>query len=310
MNQLSPTGVKSHIAICICTFKRPQLLAQLLRELADQRTDGLFDYSIIIVDNDASDSAREIVARAGAESRVPISYEVEQEQNIALARNKAVKNSVGDFVAFIDDDEVPNNDWLFRLYQACCSYRADGVLGPVLPRFAEAPPDWAVKAGFFERPNSQDYPSGSVLACHQTGTGNALVRRDVLNAVEGPFRKDFGSGGEDIDFFRRAMAAKSVFVWSREAVVHEIIPIERTRVSFQLRRALLRGKGALAAPSGARLGLLKSIVACGVYTLLLPLAFFTGRQHFLKYLIKTCDHLGKILAAFGIDVVREKYVLN
>ena len=79
---------------------------------------------------------------------------------------------------------------------------------------------------------------------------------------------------------------------------------------FQLRRALLRGKGALATPSGSPLGLLKSIVACGVYALLLPLAFFTGRQYFLKYLVKTCDHLGKILAAFGIDVVREKDVLN
>jgi glycosyltransferase involved in cell wall biosynthesis len=310
MNQLSPTRVKPHIAICICTFKRPQLLAQLLRELADQRTDGLFDYSISIVDNDASDSAREIVARAGAESRVPISYEVEQEQNIALARNKAVKNSAGDFVAFIDDDEVPNNDWLFRLYQACCSYRADGVLGPVKPRFSKAPPAWTVKAGIFERPNSQDYPSGTVLHWEQTGMGNVLVKRSVLDSVDGPFGKQFGSGGEDIDFFRRAIQAGKVFTWCADAMIYETVPAERTGVTFQLKRALLRGKASLASPAGRPLGVLKSISAVGLYAIFLPVSLLLGRHVFLKNLIKSCDHLGKILAALGINVVGEKYVVN
>ena len=39
------------------------LLERLLRNLALQRTAGLFDYSIVVVDNDAGGHARDTVAR-------------------------------------------------------------------------------------------------------------------------------------------------------------------------------------------------------------------------------------------------------
>jgi glycosyltransferase involved in cell wall biosynthesis len=299
-----------HIAICICAYKRPHLLSRLLYELGRQRTESLFEYSITIVDNDVSQSSNEVVAEFRKTSPLLITYYVEPEQNIALARNKALANAKGDFIAFIDDDELPEKDWLLALWKACEEYGVDGVLGPVKPEFAVAPPEWALKAGIFDRPNSQDYHSGLVLHWSQTGTGNALIQRRVLDEVEGPFKQEFGSGGEDIDFFRRAMKLGKVFVWCAEAVTYEIIPVERTRISFQLRRALLRGKGSLASPSGRPFGILKSIVACAAYTMLLPISLLIGRHVFLKYLVKTCDHLGKLLSLVRIDLVKEKYVLE
>jgi succinoglycan biosynthesis protein ExoM len=213
-------------------------------------------------------------------------------------------------VAFIDDDEVPINNWLLHMYAALGNFKADGILGPVEPRFAVTPPEWVLKSGAFERPNSQEYASGLVLHWSQTGTGNVLLRRSVLQEVEGPFRKQFGSGGEDTDFFRRAMALGKTFVWCDEGTVYETVPVDRTRVSFQLKRALLRGKVSLAGPAGSAFGILKSMVACAVYIVLLPVFLLFGRHVFLKYLIKCCDHIGKLLAVCGINVVREKYVLK
>ena len=49
-----------HITVCICTFKRPALLGQILEELRSQQTEGRFTYSIVITDNDRSESAREV----------------------------------------------------------------------------------------------------------------------------------------------------------------------------------------------------------------------------------------------------------
>jgi succinoglycan biosynthesis protein ExoM len=196
------------------------------------------------------------------------------------------------------------------MYVALGKFKADGILGPVKPRFAVTPPEWALKSGAFERPNSQDYASGLVLHWGQTGTGNVLLRRSVLQEVEGPFRKQFGSGGEDTDFFRRAMALGRTFVWCDEGTVYETVPVERTRVSFQLKRALLRGKVSLAGPAGSAVGILKSMVACAVYTVSLPVCLLFGRHVFLRYLIKSCDHIGKLLAVCGINVVRDKYVLK
>jgi succinoglycan biosynthesis protein ExoM len=299
---------KPHISVCICTYNRSKMLEGLLHELAKQETNGLFDYSITIVDNDSSESAREVVTLARATTGLPVRYEVEPEQNIALARNKAVRSADGDFIAFIDDDELPVSDWLLQLYQACQD--VDGVLGPVKPRFCQTPPAWAVRAGIFDRPNSGDYPAGTKLHWSQTGMGNVLLKRTALSSLQTPFLREFGSGGEDIDFFRRAMENGKVFIWCPNAIAYEIVPVERTGVSFQLRRALLRGKASLASPAGRPLGVLKSLSAFVLYALCLPVSLILGRHVFLKNLIKSCDHLGKILAACGIDIVREKYVLN
>ena len=51
-----------------------------------------------------------------------ISYDVEPEQNIALARNRAIGNASGEYVALIDDDEFPDKQWLLTLYEAIDRY--------------------------------------------------------------------------------------------------------------------------------------------------------------------------------------------
>src|SRR5213080_4720223 len=112
MNVMSAT---KHVSVCICTYKRPHLLERLLDELGNQETGELVTYSIVIADNDASRSAEAVVREFEAGSPISVIYCVEPVQNIALARNKAIENAKGDFVAFIDDDEFPTRTWLLTL---------------------------------------------------------------------------------------------------------------------------------------------------------------------------------------------------
>jgi succinoglycan biosynthesis protein ExoM len=299
---------KHHISVCVCTYKRPELLRRLLLKLEKLETDDLFDYSIVIADNDNTESAREIVGSFVSRSKITVEYHVEPEQNIALARNLAVHHAIGDFVAFIDDDEIPIDEWLSRMYTALLIYDADGVLGPVKPLFEAEPPMWSVKAGFFERPNSECRETGFRLHWMQTGTGNVLFRRSILDKMKGPFNSEFGSGGEDLDFFRRLMDSGKVFIWCEEATVYEFVPIERTRLSFQLRRALSRGRGSLKSPAGTPYGIVKSFIACTLYTAMLPVVLLMGRHVFARYLISDFDHIGKLLAVCGINPVGDKYI--
>ena len=128
-----------HISVCICTYKRPHFLRRLLEELGGQDTDGLFTYSIVVADNDHLQSGKIIVTDFAIASPIPVRYCVEPRQNIAQARNKAIMNANGDFVAFIDDDEFPTKQWLLALFKTLKEYKVDGVLGPVKPHFdAEA----------------------------------------------------------------------------------------------------------------------------------------------------------------------------
>ena len=125
----------THICICICTYKRPQLLKILLEKIQDQRTEGLFKYSIVVVDNDHKKSAEAIVANIKKKSLIKIDYCIESQKNISAARNCAVQSAHGNYLAFIDDDEYPTDNWLIELYKACHQYSADCVFGPVKPYF-------------------------------------------------------------------------------------------------------------------------------------------------------------------------------
>src|SRR5205809_7153385 len=134
-----------HIAVSICTYKRPELLNNLLEKLVDQDTRGLFGYSIVVCDNDQHRSADSTVAAFTKTSPVRVTYCVEPSQNIALARNRAIANATGDYVAFIDDDEFPIREWLVTLFDAINHHGSDGVLGPVKPHFDDQTPAWVVK---------------------------------------------------------------------------------------------------------------------------------------------------------------------
>jgi len=290
-----------HICVCVCTYKRPEMLRLLLSKLVEQETDRLFSHSIVIVDNDVSESARHVVESHALESAVSIRYYVEPEQNIALARNKATANARGDFIAFMDDDEFPQRDWLACLYRTCNKFDADGVLGPVLPYFNVAPPRWVLQGKYFDRPT---HKTGTVLPWYNTRTGNVLFDASILQGDREPFNREFGSGGEDRHFFRRMIGQGRKFVWCNEAPVYEVIPPERWKKSFMLRRALLRGTN----PSFTKLSVAKSLFAIPVYTLSLPFLWLFGPHVFMKYLLKDCDHLGRVLSFLGFRVIKDKYV--
>jgi succinoglycan biosynthesis protein ExoM len=294
----------SHISVCICTFKRPELLDRLLFKLREQNTAGLFDYSVTVVDNDATQSGRRVV-ESHADRGLSVSYHIEPEQNIALARNRAVANTNGNFIAFIDDDEFPGPEWLITLFRACKKHDAAGVLGPVLPHFDERPPHWIVRGRFYERPR---HATGTVLEWTSTRTGNALIDAAILDRAADPFRAELGSGGEDRDFFKRMIERGHSFVWCNEAAVHEVVPPHRWKKSFMLRRALLRGQHCMTSASYTKLTVPTSLVAIPAYVLALPFLRIAGEHYFMKYLIKLCDHVGKCLAFAGITIVKEKYI--
>ena len=228
---------------------------------------------------------------------------MEPEQNIALARNKALEHADGDFVAFIDDDEFPVKDWMYNLFKCCNTYGADGVLGPVKPYFEHKPPQWVIKGNFFERPT---YYTGYQLHWPETRTGNVLFRREMLKGIDCPFRSEFGTGSEDIDFFKRMMVKGRIFVWCNNAVVYELVPPKRCNRSYLLRLALLRGGNSLKHREGRALRLLKSLIAIPMYGLALPFLFVAGQHHFMNYLIKFLDHAGRILSLLGIIPVQKR----
>ena len=295
----------AHVTVCICTYRRPHLLRRLLQALAHQVTGGLFSYSIVVTDNDGAQSAEPVVSEFRLASGMDITYCSEPRQNIALARNKALASATGDLIAFIDDDEFPEADWLQTLFRAITANTVDGVLGPVEPHFDQEPPAWVVRGKFYNRPR---HKTGFIIPWTEGRTGNVLFKREILEGIGEPFRAEFGSGGEDRDFFRRLIERRRVFMWCDEAVAYEVVPPVRCRRGFMLKRALLRGKMSLRRKGCGLRGVLTSVVAVPVYSMALPFLLLLGHHQFMKYLVKVFDHAGRVLAFIGLDPVREAYV--
>lgn len=294
---------KVHISVCVCTFKRPDLLQRLLDALRKQRTDGLFTYSVVVTDNDRTESARATVEAFAANSGIEAKYGMEPTPNIALARNLVVRNARGEYLAFIDDDEFPNDDWLLVMLKACQSYNVAGVLAPVLPHFETTPPAWLVRAGFYDRLRHE---TGFIMSWQESRTGNVLIRRNILDGIDQVFTPAFGAGGEDQDFFRRMNAAGHKFIWCDEAPAYETVPPHRWTRSFLLRRALLRGKTTFRHPKNRWKNVAKSLVATPLYLIALPFLLLAGHHHFMKCLVRLCDHGGRLLAMVGLNPVSER----
>lgn len=293
----------NHISICICTFKRPELLRRLLESVETQRSGEAFTFSIVVADNDEARSAERVVAEFAGTARAAISYHCEPRRNIALARNLTIAKATGDFIAFIDDDEFPAPDWLLQLFLTCRERQVAGVLGPVRPHFDQPPPAWIIRGRFCER---REHPTGTVMKWNECRTGNVLFRRDILPPGEPPFGAQFGTGGEDVDFFMRMSARGCVFVWCNEGVAYETVPPSRYKRTYMLRRALLRGGNSLKLSRGRIVLVLKSLVAAPLYSIILPVAFLFGHHRFMNYCIRLCDHIGRLLALVGLNRINER----
>lgn len=227
-----------NVDVCIATFKRPMLLKTLLESLTQLKVEKRIFVRIIVVDNDRNESARETVDFFRENTKVPVIYAVEPAQNIALARNRGVAIATGELVAFLDDDEFPEKNWLQNLIDAMTKYVADAVFGPVVPIFPDGAPKWIREGGFFDRPR---FSSGQPVDIGRTG--NVLVRREILVKWGLPFDATYGlTGGEDAEFFRRLKNAGHILVWCDSAIVFEVVPESRLRVSYIAVRAFTGGQ--------------------------------------------------------------------
>ena len=294
---------KPHICVCICAFKRPGLLLRLLEHLGKQKTDGTFSFSIVVADNDVEMSSGGVFSEFVKKSEIETSYVREPRQNIALARNAALRHARGDFIAFIDDDEFPKEDWLKVMLEACESGQVAGVLGPVRPYFEVEPPRWIIDGGFCERPEP---PTGKIMGWEESRTGNLLFRQNIIEGIGEVFNPEFGTGGEDKDFFMRMAQRGHVFTWCNEGAVYESVPPERLRRSYLLKRAMLRGKNILKHPAGKARLIAKSFIATPLYFVMLPFTLPFGQHVFMKYCIKFCDHAGRIMELLKLNPIGER----
>ncbi|QQL45624.1 glycosyltransferase family 2 protein [Sulfuriroseicoccus oceanibius] len=264
------------IALCVTTCRRDEGLERLLASISDLDDLEQVPLTVVVVDNAGSLEAKRISECWGRKHGISVRYAHESQRGISYARNRALREVPEDaeFVAFLDDDEVATPGWLTAMMEGVNRFNADVWNGPVLSEYPADTPDWVMRGKFHERPRR-----ASGTARDRANTGNVMFRRSLLDRLDLWFDPELArSGGEDDDFFGRAVVAGAKIVWVDDAVVYERLEQARVSAKWILRRAyqygyastVIRRKRGGAGRMGAAL-----VKACA-RVFLTPLTFWVG----------------------------------
>lgn len=227
------------INICLCTYRRPKL-ATTLESLSIQELPDNVIVSVIVADNDETDSARKIVEDYVASSQMDIKYVHSPKQNISIARNACLDNVDidADWIAFIDDDEVATPDWLANLLKHADETKADVVFGPVFAQYPKSVPSW-IREGNYH----------STIAIRRNGvvqtghTGNTLMNWKRNDFHTQRFMLNRGcSGGEDTEYFFRLWRLGAKLEICENAIVLESVDPERLSFEWIKKRKFRSGQ--------------------------------------------------------------------
>jgi succinoglycan biosynthesis protein ExoM len=296
------------IAVCIVTCRRPDGLARLLAALARLKVPDGAKVRFVVVDNDPLAVATREVVEAWRH-RLPglLTYAGEPRPGVSQARNAALRLAAPTpLVAFIDDDETPEPDWLAHLLACWQRTGAVAISGPVRPRFDASVPAWlAATFGLcYVRPK----PGRPV---DELQSNNLLLDRCYLEREGLAFDDRLGGqGGEDTQLGNAIRARGGQIGWCEDAIVHEHIATERARLLWLLGRWMRTGGteivlAGMAMPAArARLqGLLRGgtrVLAGSVWLVgTLPRLVAGDAEPAVRRLYTVMRGVGMILAACG-----------
>jgi glycosyltransferase involved in cell wall biosynthesis len=224
-----------NITVILCTFNRCQSLPKALESVAAQVLPDLFEWEVIVVDNNSSDQTRQVAENFLQKYPGRFRYVFEPRQGLSRARNAGIREARGDVVAFMDDDVTVEPMWLQNLTASLHIGEWAGSGGPIRPPQEFRTPHWLTLGG--------ETDLGGALALFDLGNapgelkkapyGTNMAFRKGMFERYGGFRADLGRCGnnllsnEDTEFGRRLIAAGERLRYEPSAVVHHPVPKER-----------------------------------------------------------------------------------
>lgn len=189
------------ISVIIPNYNCAAYLKECLESVLQQSYKNM---EIIVVDDGSTDNSKNVLLDYGDQIRLFSTSNM----GASAARNYGISKSKGEFVAFLDSDDVwePNklnlqiekitNDNCDLIYTSSREFYGNGVFGEIHRAQFEGD----------VYPYFKKYPSKAVIV---QGCSGALLRVSLLKDT-GNFDEAFSGAAEDWDFFRR---------YSRNAVV-------------------------------------------------------------------------------------------
>lgn len=201
------------VSVIIPTFNHASLVGATLESVFAQ---NLKDFEVIVVNDGSEDETAEVLRRhvdAGA-----IQYLEQPNRGVAAARNRGLAEANGDFIAFLDDDDLWPEDKLEWQLAAIETTEAVMVAGGHVSfqGFKTKVDEPRIERDAFRRLDSKAFFSGNPLA----SPGQALIRKSALERVGG-FNPEIW-GVDDLDLWLRLSAQGEVLKSERVALYYRV----------------------------------------------------------------------------------------
>lgn len=192
------------LSVIICTFNRMHTLRLTLSHLLKCNVPESCEVEIIMVDNNSSDGTKGVVEACALDASIPIKYVLEAIPGVGNALNKGIAFAQGDVLCLLDDDSIPDKDFLVSVKREFESRHYTGIMGGRVELWNQADLPITIKTDRDEQRLTFDrHPVGFMHGC------NMVVHRAVFRTIGGFDRRlgpgSFVGSGSDLDFYYRAL---------------------------------------------------------------------------------------------------------
>jgi len=230
------------ISLILCTYNRSQSLKRALESIAASKVADSTQWEVLVVDNNSKDETHTVVQSFCNRYPDHFRYICELQQGLSHARNAGIRESVGQILAFTDDDIIVEPTWLQNLTAPLESGKWSAAGGRILPMNDFSCPAWLALQG--------EYNLGGVITINDLGdtagettkppVGASMAFRREMFQKYGLFRTDLGRCGgkmlsnEDIEFGGRLLAGGEHIWYEASAVLYHEVPESRLTKSYFL----------------------------------------------------------------------------
>lgn len=128
------------LSLCVCSLAGAERVEDTLYSLVCQSADPS-QYEILVIENDpAAGAAMHRVAERVQRPDTPVRVVIEPALGLSHARNRAIAESRGDYLLFVDDDATAHARLVEHYLDAIAREAPDVIGGNVLPHFDSMPP--------------------------------------------------------------------------------------------------------------------------------------------------------------------------
>lgn len=232
--------VKPKITAAICTLNGARRILAVLEAVAAQRDIGPDEWELLVIDNGSTDGTARVVSLFVSQHRlVNLRYLVENLPGQAAARRRAINEAQGEWICFVDDDNLLDPQYLSEALSFAARLPNLGAFGGrSAARTQVSPPSWfdPLKEGLAVWDGGEeDFRLGPGQRCFTAGL---VVRTIAVRGIAGePWvmtgrTADTPIGGEDLELCLKLEQQGWKRWYDHRLLFDHVLPEERLTLRY------------------------------------------------------------------------------